>query len=417
METRPEIKSLPRNRKCGNCRYFEPAPLWRKGWCRNPRLYDRRANHLVDASSIDCEQVFRARIYWEPIPSVDDFGGAAADGGVMPAADTAAFSPQPPAPTRDPFAPTLGYSPLSSSDTYKQVNAPASTYTQPRPGPVPTNVTEVRQQAAAMPQAPQQVAPPPRQPQAAPVAPQSQPQQQANLPQINRVGTGVAGGSRGVGPAWRNKDRERAPQIKPKNYPGQARKWLVENVPYYNKIDEPLSRIPASTLIMGGVVVLLVLALLVFQLRNGSNKGTTSTTAISATSGVADLMATGVPSSGATNYSLVPPTATIANVNAPAIGTAAAPATAAAGTQAPAGSAPAPANTPAVAKKGIVTSVDGMRIRDKPSSTGAQLSIVKVGEIITIGTDAPIKDGDNSWYPVEYKGIKGWARSDLFKLQ
>src|SRR5580765_1115453 len=74
MEIKQETKSLPRNRKCGNCRYFEPAPLWRKGWCRNPRLYDRRANHLVDAATIDCEQVFRARIYWEPVPTPEVVG-------------------------------------------------------------------------------------------------------------------------------------------------------------------------------------------------------------------------------------------------------------------------------------------------------------------------------------------------------
>lgn len=59
--------SVPRNRKCGNCRFYEPAPLWRKGWCRNPKLYPPHANHLVDAATIDCEGGFRSRIYWEPI--------------------------------------------------------------------------------------------------------------------------------------------------------------------------------------------------------------------------------------------------------------------------------------------------------------------------------------------------------------
>ncbi len=63
-----EARSLPRNRKCGNCRFYEPAPLWRKGWCRNPKLYPPHANHLVDATTIDCEGGFRSRIYWEPMP-------------------------------------------------------------------------------------------------------------------------------------------------------------------------------------------------------------------------------------------------------------------------------------------------------------------------------------------------------------
>jgi hypothetical protein len=72
MESKPqETRSLPRNRKCGNCRYFEPAPLWRKGWCRNPQLYPPHANHLVDSNTIDCEGGFRSRIYWEPIPAQD----------------------------------------------------------------------------------------------------------------------------------------------------------------------------------------------------------------------------------------------------------------------------------------------------------------------------------------------------------
>ncbi len=63
-----EARSLPRSRKCGNCRFYEPAPLWRKGWCRNQKLYPPHANHLVDATSIDCEGGFRSRIYWEPLP-------------------------------------------------------------------------------------------------------------------------------------------------------------------------------------------------------------------------------------------------------------------------------------------------------------------------------------------------------------
>src|SRR6476661_3377940 len=92
MEIKQETKSLPRNRKCGNCRYFEPAPLWRKGWCRNPRLYDRRANHLVDAATIDCEQVFRARIYWEPVPTTEvaevNSYGASASYNANPSADS-----------------------------------------------------------------------------------------------------------------------------------------------------------------------------------------------------------------------------------------------------------------------------------------------------------------------------------------
>ncbi|MEI6045182.1 MAG: SH3 domain-containing protein [Chloroflexota bacterium] len=81
-----EVKSLPRNRKCGNCRFFEPAPLWRKGWCRNPQLYPPHANHLVDSTNIDCEGGFRSRIYWEPLP--------VAETGDQPTMGTAPVTPR-----------------------------------------------------------------------------------------------------------------------------------------------------------------------------------------------------------------------------------------------------------------------------------------------------------------------------------
>jgi hypothetical protein len=64
----PDAQSLPRHRKCGNCRFYEPAPLWRKGWCRNTKLYPPHANHLVEATTIDCEGGFRSQVYWEPLP-------------------------------------------------------------------------------------------------------------------------------------------------------------------------------------------------------------------------------------------------------------------------------------------------------------------------------------------------------------
>jgi hypothetical protein len=39
--------------------------LWRKGWCRNPLLYDRNTNHLVEADSLACNRTFID--YWEPM--------------------------------------------------------------------------------------------------------------------------------------------------------------------------------------------------------------------------------------------------------------------------------------------------------------------------------------------------------------
>ena len=53
-----------RERKCSTCKHYQPSPLWRKGWCRNPLLYDRNTNHLVEADSLACNRTFID--YWEP---------------------------------------------------------------------------------------------------------------------------------------------------------------------------------------------------------------------------------------------------------------------------------------------------------------------------------------------------------------
>ncbi len=50
-------------RKCGNCKYYEPAPLFRKGWCRNPRLFSIGQNHLIGADDLDCDRGIGS--YWE----------------------------------------------------------------------------------------------------------------------------------------------------------------------------------------------------------------------------------------------------------------------------------------------------------------------------------------------------------------
>ncbi|MGI8586923.1 MAG: hypothetical protein ACR2M0_04445 [Chloroflexia bacterium] len=50
------------------CRFYEPSPLWRKGWCRNPLLYDAQTNHLVEAESLSCSRTFID--YWEARDSV-----------------------------------------------------------------------------------------------------------------------------------------------------------------------------------------------------------------------------------------------------------------------------------------------------------------------------------------------------------
>jgi hypothetical protein len=59
------LPAKSRERKCSTCRHYQASPLWRKGWCRNPLLYDRNTNHLVEADSLACNRTFID--YWEPI--------------------------------------------------------------------------------------------------------------------------------------------------------------------------------------------------------------------------------------------------------------------------------------------------------------------------------------------------------------
>jgi hypothetical protein len=83
-----------RDRKCSTCRHYQPSPLWRKGWCRNPLLYDRNTNHLVEADSLACNRTFID--YWEPIV------GAQPPVGPQPRAGKPRIAPSIPMTTTDP---------------------------------------------------------------------------------------------------------------------------------------------------------------------------------------------------------------------------------------------------------------------------------------------------------------------------
>ena len=62
-------------RKCSTCKHYEPAPIWRKGWCRNPLLYSPQQSHLVGEDDLDCDRGMGN--YWEPL----DAGGQDGDPG------------------------------------------------------------------------------------------------------------------------------------------------------------------------------------------------------------------------------------------------------------------------------------------------------------------------------------------------
>jgi hypothetical protein len=61
--------SKQRDRKCATCRHYQPSPLWRKGWCRNPLLFDPSTNHLVEADKLSCQRAFID--YWEARAETD----------------------------------------------------------------------------------------------------------------------------------------------------------------------------------------------------------------------------------------------------------------------------------------------------------------------------------------------------------
>jgi hypothetical protein len=52
-------------RKCQTCKHYEPSPIRRMGWCRNPLLYTPQQSHLVDQNDLDCGR--GVGNYWEPI--------------------------------------------------------------------------------------------------------------------------------------------------------------------------------------------------------------------------------------------------------------------------------------------------------------------------------------------------------------
>jgi hypothetical protein len=66
-------------RKCSTCKHYEPAPIWRKGWCRNPLLYSPQQSHLVGEDDLDCDRGMGN--YWEPIdqPGVQGTGPVGRD--------------------------------------------------------------------------------------------------------------------------------------------------------------------------------------------------------------------------------------------------------------------------------------------------------------------------------------------------
>lgn len=65
--------------------------MWRRGWCRNPRLYTPQQSHLVDQDALDCNRGLGS--LWEP---GDDAGERGADRDTAPTRQPLRFfAPQP----------------------------------------------------------------------------------------------------------------------------------------------------------------------------------------------------------------------------------------------------------------------------------------------------------------------------------
>ncbi len=334
METKQEAKSLPRNRKCGNCRYFEPAPLWRKGWCRNPRLYDRRANHLVDAATIDCEQVFRARIYWEPVPAPDR-----------------SFEVEP--------AVINGYQDKRGQESFIE--------------PGSADAGRGRNDTDGV-------------------------LRSTNRPFTQR-------------PAIRREKATATPGLVAR--PSSFRKWLVENIPYYDRIDGPISRINFLLVLpwLLGFVLLLVVFLNISGKKDPkvTSDGATGTTAGVSSPGNSTANRTtnaaGTPVTGGGNSgtnALNAPTATLSNALPTATVVPATPLT--------------PTKTMA---KVVKTDGKGANMRSDTHINGTNEKsnvVAKVLEGETVEITGAFKNSEGiTWWPVTYKGQSGWIASDYLQ--
>lgn len=71
--TRGMRGAIMTGRKCSTCKHYEPAPIWRKGWCRNSLLYAPQQSHLVGEDDLDCERGMGN--YWEPALNLADHTG------------------------------------------------------------------------------------------------------------------------------------------------------------------------------------------------------------------------------------------------------------------------------------------------------------------------------------------------------
>lgn len=389
-EQQQEVKSLPRNRKCGNCRYFEPAPLWRKGWCRNPQLYPPHANHLVDSSTIDCEGGFRSRIYWEPIPQaqVTQPMPTPADS-KQPAVNRVAnfeqkteqadFAAPPPTQAR-----SGSFGPKFETRTAPQPQAEVRNY---RATPVEPIVSEAQYKPLEdnyyYDEEPEQQA-------------EYRRQTPIEIPSYQRLNEPKAKKAERTAYDY---EPQPQPEAKPKT---DLRETLYRNFPFTQNWD--LERFKLQTVLPWLAVGLFALLFLMFFI--GSNRGNTGVPLATDNTGNATAAASTADTSG---QSLVV-TAT------PSGSTSSTPATSKTSTASSAASGTVNATTTTVASVGssvagktaTVNSPDGINMRKDPSTSGQVIKVLKKGDKVTI-VDGPKTSDGLDWYQVKVANQTGWV--------
>ncbi len=120
-------------RKCSTCKFYEPAPIWRKGWCRNPLLYAPQQSHLVAEDDLDCSRGLSD--YWEaadgtgPNAGVNVAAGAGGDlfgRGAGSAGGYGATSGDDATRTSGGYGSTGGYGGYAGAGGYGSVGQPAA---------------------------------------------------------------------------------------------------------------------------------------------------------------------------------------------------------------------------------------------------------------------------------------------------
>lgn len=388
-------------RKCQTCKHFEQSPIWRKGWCRNPRLYSPQQSHLVGQDDLDCSRGLGD--YWEPI--------------VAPATE----------PARPIATDTTGAASVTDQATKSASQATAS-----EPAAAETSNKSEQLDPAAD-------AAPVRQERRHPLRFFSNPPRLAPAPAgmlasatSGGGGSGIGGGGssgsssgRGSGPAGGDPPDHSEPSrpARARMTPGQERA-----VSY-----QPEERYWTDYLRIALPVIGLLLMLGLFwfwasSLIRGDDSGTSPTSTPKGQ--VAVVRTVTAPAAAASKPAVVitPQTAATATPT-PATGQQPQPqtqgqtgqttqppaSTAATGNNATTGGAASTAGAAQFKSGDVVSTTDTVNLRDQPTTSGNIITSLDPGTQLTI-TGSPQQADGYTWYPVkDVNGDEGYVASDFLQ--